>query len=76
MKTQEKSKKNVRKIQNASPTRENVSILHYALGKNASQLRFARVLLVFCSCFAHKPYQNTNPTHSVIWPLMTYVSDD
>ena len=45
VKMQEKCKKNARKIQNASPMRENVSTLHYALGKNASQSRFARVLL-------------------------------
>ena len=45
VKTQEKCKKIVRKIKNASPTRENVSILHYALGTNAIQLRFAHVLL-------------------------------
>ena len=31
-----KCKENARKIQNASLKRENVSILHYALGKNAS----------------------------------------
>ena len=42
VKTQEKCKKNARKIQNASPTRDNVSILHY---KNVIQSRFARVLL-------------------------------
>ena len=71
VKTQGKCKKNARKIQNASPTEENVSILHYALGKNVSQLRFARVMLTFCSPFAHKPYQNANPTHSVIWPLVS-----
>ena len=52
------------KIQNTSPTRENVSISHYALGKNSSQL------LAFCSRFAHKPYQNANPTHSVTWALV------
>ena len=49
VKTQEKCKKNARNIQNASPTQENVSILHYTLGKNASQLRFACVLLAFWS---------------------------
>ena len=63
--------KNVGKMQNASPTRVNVSISHYALGKNASQLPFSRVLLTFCLRFAHvfvhKTYQNANPTHSVIW---------
>ena len=52
-----KRKKNARKtwenIQNASPTRENVSILHYALGKNASQLRFGRVLVAVWSRFGH-----------------------
>ena len=79
VKTREKCKKNARKIQNTSLTRENVSILHYALCKNASQSRFARillafcsrfarVLLAFCSCFAHKHDQNANPTHSVIRP--------
>ena len=26
--------------------------------------------LAFCSCFAHKPYQNANPTHNVIWALL------
>ena len=31
--------------------------------------RFARFLLTFCLHFAHKLYQNANPTHSVIWPL-------
>ena len=78
VKTQENCKKNVRKIQKASPTRENVSILHYAMGKNASQLRFGRalvafwlgfgwVLVGFWLCFAHKAYQNANPMHSVIW---------
>ena len=42
-------------------TREYFSILHYALVKNASQL-YSRV-------FTHKPYQNANPTHSVILDL-------
>ena len=50
-KTREKREKNARKIKNASPTRDNVSILHYALGKNASQLRFGRVLVAFWSRF-------------------------
>ena len=63
--TQEKCKKNARKIQNASPMQENVSILYYALRKNADQSRFANVLLGF----ARKFYQNANPTHSVIWAL-------
>ena len=49
---QEKCKKNARKIQNASPTRENVSILYYVLGKNVSC-----VLLAFSLHFAHKLYQ-------------------
>ena len=39
VKMREKCNKNAKKIQNASPTRENVSILYYALGKNASQSR-------------------------------------
>ena len=34
---------------NARKMRENVSILHYALGKNAGQLRLSRVLVAFCS---------------------------
>ena len=67
--TQEKCKKNARKIQNASPMQENVSILYYALRKNADQSRFANVLLAFCSRFARKFYQNANTTHSVIWAL-------
>ena len=46
-KTREKREKNARKINNASPTRDNVSILHYALGKNGSQLRFGCVLVAF-----------------------------
>ena len=50
-KTREKREKNARKIKNASPTRDNVSILHYALGKNASQLRFGRILVAFWSRF-------------------------
>ena len=50
-KTREKREKNARKIKNASPTRDNVSILHYALGKNASHLRFGRVLVAFWSRF-------------------------
>ena len=46
MKTQEKYKKNASKIENASPMRENVSILQNDLGKNKSKLCFARVLLI------------------------------
>ena len=53
VKTQENCKKNVRKIQKASPTRENVSILHYAMGKNASQLRFGCALVMFWLGFGH-----------------------
>ena len=34
-------------MKNVSPMQEDVSILHYALGKNASQLRFSRVFLAF-----------------------------
>ena len=49
VKTQEKCKENARKIKKASPTRENVSIIHYALGKKASQLCFGHVLVAFCS---------------------------
>ena len=43
------------KIQNASPTRENVSILCFYImcwAKSASQSRFACILLVFCLRFA------------------------
>ena len=67
-KRERKREKNARKIKNASPTRDNVSILHYALGKNASQLRFGRVLVAFWSRFGRKHCQNANPTHSVIRP--------
>ena len=77
-KTQEKREKTQKKNKN-SPTRDNVSILHYALGKNVSQLRFGRilvafrsrfgrVLVAFWSRFGHKHCQNANPTHSVIRP--------
>ena len=41
-----------------------VSIFHYALGKNASLVRFC---CVFACIFAHKPYHNATPTHSVMW---------
>ena len=51
VKMQEKCKKNVRKIKNASLTPENVSILHYELGKNTSQLRLSHGLVVFWSRF-------------------------
>ena len=72
-KRERKREKNARKIKNASPTRDNVSLLHYALGKNASQVafwsRFGRVLVMFWSRFGHKHCQNANPTHSVIRPL-------
>ena len=58
---QEKCKKiNLRK------TQEYCSILHYVLGKNVSLLRFS---LVFGRVFAHRPYHNATPTHSVIWAL-------
>ena len=70
VKTREKREKNARKIKNASPTRDNVSILHYALGKNASQLRFSRVFLAFYSRFTRVflafLFTNANQKHSVI----------
>ena len=73
VKMQEKRKKNARKIKNASPMRNNVSILHYALGKNASQLRFSRVFLVFYlrfTCvFLAFLFTNANQKHSVIGAL-------
>ena len=37
-----KREKNARKLANARKTQEDFSISHYALGKNASQLRFFR----------------------------------
>ena len=44
----EKPEKNARSpVPNASSTREILSILHYALGKNASQLRFFAFLLAY-----------------------------
>ena len=45
----------------------------YTFGKNASQLCFSHVFSNFSRIFAHKPYQNANPTHSVIW-LSTFPS--
>ena len=62
--SREKREKNVRKIKNASPTRDNVSILHYALGKNASQLRFGRVLVAFWSCFGRVLVTNIAKTQT------------
>ena len=49
--------------ENSRKTQEIYSMLHNALGNNSS-LFFARV-------FAHKPYQNTTPTHNVIWVLIS-----
>ena len=63
-KTREKREKNARKIKNASPTRDNVSILHYALGKNASQLRFGRVLVAFWSRFGRVLVTNIAKTQT------------
>ena len=62
----EKCEKNTKKLSNARKTQENCCILHYALGKNASLLRFSRV---FACVLAHKPYPNATPTYSVIWAL-------
>ena len=62
--TQENGKKNARKIQNASPTRENVSILHYALGKNTSQFCFGRVLVAFWSRFGRVLVINLTKTQT------------
>ena len=67
VKTREKREKNARKIKNASPTRDNFSILHYALGKNASQLRFSHVFLEFFLAFL---FTNANQKHSVIGALV------
>ena len=60
-KTREKYNENARKIPKREPNSKNVSILYYALGKNASQSHFACVcscfaciLLAFCLRFAHK----------------------
>ena len=61
-----KKKKNMRKMQENYTTRENFSILRYELVKNVSQLRFSQVFAQVCT---HKPYQNANPTESVILAL-------
>ena len=53
-----------KKQEKCKKMQENLSILHYEFGKNASLLRFSHV---FDRVFAHKPYQNTTLTHSVIW---------
>ena len=77
---------NGRKTPENYPIREFFSILHYPLAKNASQLRFFASLLAknasqlrfFASLLAHKPYQSTNPMHSVIWAsyiMNTYFVD-
>ena len=59
----ESMRKTRKKINNVSPTRKIFSILHYALGKNGSLLRFFCILLRF----DNKPYQNATPTCSVVW---------
>ena len=60
---------NARKL----PKMRKCSMLHYALVKNASHLRFSHIFLAFfspCSrVCAHKHYQNAKQTHSVIWAL-------
>ena len=53
------------KMQANNPSEKRARI-HYALAKNASLLRFSHV---FGRVFAHKPYQNATPTHSVISAL-------
>ena len=67
-KRERKREKNARKIKNASPTRDNVSLLHYALGKNASQVafwsRFGRVLVAFWSCFGRVLVTNIAKTQT------------
>ena len=63
-KTREKREKSARKIKNASPTRDNVSILHYALVKNASQLRFGHVLVAFWLCFGRVLVTNIAKTQT------------
>ena len=55
-----KNQKSKIKNPKARKTQEDLSTLHYALGKNASLLRFSRV-------FAHNPYQIAIPMHTVIW---------
>ena len=55
-KTREKREKNARKKTKREP---NVSILHYALGKNASQLRFSRVFLALFSRFCSQTQTNS-----------------
>ena len=78
VKTQEKRKKNARKIKNVSPTRDNVSILHYALGKNARQLRFSHVFSRFSRftrVFLGFLFTNANQKHSVRGAL-DYISPE
>ena len=58
VKTQEKRERNVRKLPNVRKMQENLFILHYI------SILFSSV---FARIFAHKPYQNPTPTHSVIW---------
>ena len=63
-KMQEKREKNPKRETNA----RKCFYITLVLGKNAGQLRLGHVLVAFWSRFGHKPYQNANPTHSVIWP--------
>ena len=58
VKTQEKCKKKPKREPNAR------KCFYITLGVGQK-----RESVAFCSCFAHKPYQNANPTHSVIWAL-------
>ena len=54
VKTREKREKNARKIKNASPKRDNVSILHYALGKTRVSCVFLAFFSRFTRVFVHK----------------------
>ena len=60
-KTQEKRKKNSK----CEPNARKCFYITLCVGQKRESVAFS---LRFCSRFAHKLYQNANPTHSVIWP--------
>ena len=69
-KRERKRKKNARKTREKSKTQaqREKRFLYYIM--RWAKTRVSCVLLAFCLRFAHKTYQNANPTHSVIWPYV------
>ena len=59
-----KRKKNPRKTREKSKTRAQREKMFLYYTMRWPKTRVSRVLLVFCSRFVHKLYQNANPTHN------------